>query len=149
MRTLCGPLLAVACACSGASATQLRGSIHEALAGTSMAPEDTTEAIIEFIREHCPEQLDACGKSSDCLPQIGGSEIPEIAVAKALNACFVKATLFLHDAGRSAELLRLRLLKLLRLALVQELLRRLLQELVLALVRESAVSAWDSTLVEA
>ncbi len=45
MRTFCGALLAVACACGGASATQLRASIQEALAGTSMALEDTTEAI--------------------------------------------------------------------------------------------------------
>jgi hypothetical protein len=104
MRTFCGPLLAVACACSGASATQLRGSIHQALAGTSMAPEDTSEAIIEFSREHCPEQLDACEKSSDCLPQIGGSKIPESAVANALYACFVEATSAEFSNGTSAEL---------------------------------------------
>jgi hypothetical protein len=104
MRTFCGPLLAVACACSGASATQLRGSIHQALAGTSMAPEDTTEAITEFSREHCPEQLDACEKSSDCLPQIGGSKVPESAVANALYACFVKATSAEFSNGTSAEL---------------------------------------------
>jgi hypothetical protein len=62
-----------------------------------MAPEDTTEAIIDLSREHCPDQLDACEKSSDCLPQIGGSKIPKSAVAKA-------ATSGEFSDGTSAEL---------------------------------------------